>query len=433
MSARTVVLTLLAAGALAVSGVTVPADGDSAGVGSPARWGPVRTLAPNPPSASVAVDGDGVTTAAWQGTDYPPSVVVRQRFADGTWGRRTVVGQGTVPEVVADRRGIVTVVWVTQREGQSDGVAAARLSASGSWSAPVSLSDDASLPGDVPGVIRRASGLDVAVNPAGAVVAVWTWGSEEDGLPTRIRSAYRPKAGPWRQAVDVTPANGADEPAVGIAADGTATVVYGVQAFGEPQALAARVRGVGGRWSTSTPITAEGYDHDLAVAGDGRAVVVFSPDLSGVRVVTRSVTGRWGAPRSLAKGGELNDVDVVVNPRGHFVVAMARDEGRIDVAERGSGGAWTTPQRLAEGGTVASEVMVAVDRAGDTFVGWGEYGVYARYRPHGSAWSRRYTAWPDAGVDVLEAAFAVMAPNGDVAVMWDQEAEPLRVRVLKTP
>jgi hypothetical protein len=433
MSARTAIVTLCTAAVLAAASVPT-ATAESPGDGSPARWGPIRTLAPNPQSTSIAVDGEGVTTVAWQSTAFPPSVVVRQRFADGTWGRRTVVGSGTEPVVVADRRGVVTGVWFTQREGLSDGVAAARLDASGSWSDPVSLSEDQSVPADDPEpVVYRASQLDVAVSQAGAVVAVWSWGSEDDGVPTQIRSAYRSKTGPWRTAVDVTPANGADEPAVGIAGDGTAIVVYGVQAFGEPQALAARVRGVGGRWSSSTPITAEGYDHDLAVAADGRAVVVFSPDFSGVRAVSRSAGGRWGTPRTLGRGGELNDVDVAVNPGGHFVVGMTRGEGRVDFTERGPRGAWSTAVRLAEGGTVASEVMVAVDQAGDTFVGWGEYGVYGRYRANGSSWSRRYTALRDTGVDVLEAAFAVIAPNGDVAVLWDQEAEPLRVRVLMTP
>jgi hypothetical protein len=436
MSARTSILTLCTAAALACSSASVATTSvDAPDRAGPPRWGPVRTLAPNPQSASIAVDGRGVTTVAWQGTDFPPSVVVRQRFPDGTWSKRTKVGQGVAPVVVADRRGVVTAMWITQREGFSDGVAAARLKASGRWSRPVSLSKDVSLPGYVPGpVVHGASDLDVAANQAGAVVAVWSWGNEDEGVPTRIQSAFRPKPGPWRKAVDVTPAKGADEPEVGIARDGTAIVVYGVQAFGEPQALVARVRGTGGRWGTPKAITAEGYDHDLAVAGNGRAVVVYSPDFSKVRAVTRSVGTRWGMPRTLARGGELNDVDVVANPRGRFVVGIARDEGRVDVVERGRRGGWSEPVRLAQKGTVAGEVVVAIDRAGDTFVGWGQYGVYARYREHGSpTWSRRYTAWPDKGVDVLEAAFAVMAPNGDVAVLWDQEAEPLRMRVLKTP
>jgi hypothetical protein len=100
------------------------------------------------------------------------------------------------------------------------------------------------------------------------------------------------------------------------------------------------------------------------------------------------------------------------------------------VAERAPGGGWSTPARLAQKGTVASEVVVAINKAGDTFVGWGSYGVYGRYRAHGSTWGPQLTAWPDAGVDVLEAAFATIAPSGDVAVLWDQEEEPLRMRVL---
>ena len=79
-----------------------------------------------------------------------------------------------------------------------------------------------------------------------------------------------------------------------------------------------------------------------------------------------------------------------------------------------------------------SEVVVGLNAAGDTFVGWGTYGLDGKYRPVGGSWSRRYTVSPDAGVEVLEWVAAVTAPEGDVAVLWDQEARPLRMRVLTT-
>ncbi|GAB3254874.1 hypothetical protein [Nocardioides dilutus] len=429
-------LTGLTALALACSGVLVanPATAgppDRAERSAP-RWGPVRTLAPNPRSASIAVDGRGTTTVAWSTSDFPARVVAQQRFANGTWGKKAVLGNGYDPQVVADKRGVTTVVWITQREGFSDGVVAARRTRSTDWSAPTPLSRDLVLPGYVPGAdVRGATDPDVAVNRGGALVVAWTF--EDEGVDSRIQSAYRPEVGRWRKAVDVTPANDARMPEVGIAADGTAMVVYGVQPFGEPQALASRVRGIGGRWSSSSPVTAEGYSFDLAVAPDGRAVVVFTPDFSGVRAATRPAGGKWQASRKLVTGGELNDVDVTVGRGGRFVVGIARGEGRVEVVERGARGGWSDPVRLADGGTVASDVMVAVNDAGDTYVGWGSYGVYGRYRPHDGAWTRRYTARRDSGVDVLEWASAVVAPNGDVPVLWDQEALPLRMRVLLTP
>lgn len=437
MSVRLSVRPILTAlTALACVGVFL-ADPATAGPGDePSRsaptWGPVRVLAPNPWSASIAVDGRGTTTVAWTSTGFPKQVVARQRFADGSWGTKAVLGDGLDPHVVADRRGVTTVVWTTQRDGFSDGVVAARRTARTEWSEPTALTRDVALPGYVPGdEVLGAADVDVAASRAGALVVAWTWSRE--GAQTRVQSAYRPERGAWRRAVNVTPANGAADAVVGLAADGTATVVYGIQPFGEPQALVSRVRGTGGRWSSSKAVTAEGYSHDLAVAPDGRAVVVFSPDFSAVQAVTRPAGGTWGQPRTLVKGGELNDADVTAGPTGGFVVGIARDEGRVDVVERAAKGGWSDAVRLADRGTVASYVVAAVNGAGDTFIGWGSYGVYGRYRPDGGTWTRRLTAQRDSGVDVLESQAAVVAPNGDVAVLWDQEAAPLRMRVLLTP
>lgn len=435
MSARPILtgftaLALACSGALLV-GPSAAGSHDPSGRSS-ATWGPVRTLAPNPWSASIAVDGRGTTTVAWTTTSFPTQVVARQRFANGTWGKKAVLGDGSDPHVVADRRGVTTVVWITQRDGYSDGVVAARRTAKADWSEPTTLTRDVALPGYVPGAdVVGAQDIDASASRAGAVVVVWTWARE--GVETRIQSAYRPQSGSWRRAVDVTPPNGADEPVAGVAEDGTAMIVYGVQAFGEPQALASRVRGKGGRWSSSIPVTAEGYRHDLAVGADGRAVVVFSPDFSAVRAVTRPAGGSWSRPRNLVKGGELNDVDVTSAPGGRFVVGIARGEGRVEVVERALKGGWNEPVRLAARGTVTSDVVAAVNEAGDTFIGWGSYGVYGQYRPHGGSWTKRLTARADSGVDVLEWSSAVVAPNGDVAFLWDQEEEPLRMRVLLTP
>lgn len=430
MSARTTILTLCTATVLTISAASVSTQAaDPPDRGSPG-WGPIRTLAPNPQSASIAVDGRGVTTAAWQSTGYPPSVVVRQRNADGTWGKRAVVGQGVEPVVVADRRGHVTAVWLTHHEGYSDGVAAARLS-SGRWSAPVQLSRDVALPGYVPGAAAHgASDLDVAVDARGAVVATWAWGSEEGDVPSRIQSAFRSAAGPWRAAVNVTPATGAGEPEVGIAADGTVTVVYGLQAFGEPQKLVSRRRATTGRWGGPALVAPDSYSHDVAVVGDGATTAVFTTGSGEARAATRHAVGKWRTRTISAPGAQIGDADLAVSRRGRAVVAMSQENGGVAVVERPPGGRWSAPVRLAGGGSVVSEVVVALNAAGDTFVGWGSYALYGKYRPAGKPWSRRYTVVPDAGVEVLEWVGAITAPGGTVAVLCDQEARPLRIRVL---
>lgn len=419
---RSRALTAVAALAVACSGLLAvrPAVAEPPGQppGDPARsapqWGPVTELAANPQSASVAVDGRGTTTVVWVTSTFPAQVVARQRSADGTWADPVVLGPGGSPKVVADRHGVVTVVWM------GDGVLASRQGATGEWSAPVTLAADQSKPvGD----------LLVAANRSGAVVVAWTWGGVRH---SRIQSVFRPERGSWGPVVDVTAGIGAHAPQMAIDADGRVTVVFGIQSFGEPQVLISKVR-AGGAWGSARRVAAEGYDHSLAVAGDGRAVLVFTPDFSAARVTARSARGVWGRARTLVEGGEVNDTDVAVNPQGHFVVGVTRPGSKVYVIERKADGRWRGPVLLAKRGTVASDVMVAINAAHDTFVGWGEYGVYGRYRPHGGTWGPRSTAWPDTGADVLESADAVMAPNGDVAVLWDQEENLLRMRVLMTP
>jgi len=432
MSARTTILTLCTAGALAVA--TIPsAAAERIGPTAPAQWGPIRTLAPNPQSAAIAVDGQGVVTVAWQSTAFPATVVVRQRYADGSWGKRTVLGEGIDPQVAADRRGRVTVAWVTQRTGHSDGVSAARLEASGTWSKPVHLTQDVVVPGYVPGggTVHGAADIDLAVSARGAAVAVWSWGSEEADVPSRIQSAFRPAAGSWRRAVDVTPRSGADEPQVGIAGDGTATVVYGLQTIGHPQQLVSRRRATTGRWGGPTVVAPEGYDHDVAVSGDGTTVATFTPDFEQVAAATRHAVGKWRTRTVSAPGAVVNDADLAVDVTGHAVVAMTEEDGLVQMVERSPGGSWSAPTRVADSGSLASEVVVSLNADGDLFVGWGTYGLHGKYRYGGGTWTHRYTVAPDAGVDVLEWVGAVATPGGDVAVLWDQEAMPLRIRVLR--
>jgi hypothetical protein len=230
--------------------------------------------------------------------------------------------------------------------------------------------------------------------------------------------------------VDVSPRR-VDGPAVGLTASGVATVVYGSQPRGKPRALVSQVRGRNGRWGSPVRVTTEGYAHHLAVAPDGSSVVVFTRDFSALLASTRR-GGDWGRPQRLLRGDDLDSAAVDVDASGRFVVGAARDGGRVDVVVRRGGRPWSSPRRLVTGSSSASYVMVAVNDAGDTYVGWGLYGVFGRFRPHAGTWSPLQTAWPDAGVDVLESADVAMAPDGDVSVLWDQEEAPLRARVLLT-
>lgn len=436
MTVRGVVIavTVAALGVVMGPGRPVPASQASADAGSGSlAWGPVTRLAANPRGESLAVDAAGTVTVAWATSSTPPSVVVRRHRSGGSWSEPVVIGHGYAPRAAVDHRGTVTVAWLTQRQGFTDGVAAARKPVGHPWSAPVRLSHDLSVPGyprdgeDVYG----ATDLDLAVSPGGAAIAVWAWGSDDRSTPWRIQSAFRPAGGPWTGPVDVTPASGARQPRVGLDAHGSAVLVYGTQAFGHPQVLRARLRPAAGGWTRPAVVAREGYAHTLAVDRAGNAAVAFTPDFGEVRASYRPVDGPWGAARRLSPAGVgTNDFALAMNGRGVAAVAYARDTGRVDLVRRPPDGPWSAPVRVAPAGTATvSDVLVALNGAGDTFVGWGGYALYGRYRPHGGSWSARTTVSPDAGVEVLEETYAAVAPHGDVAVLWEQEARPLQVRL----
>jgi hypothetical protein len=437
MQSRAVVVavTVAAVGLVMVPGRSVPAGRVSAGAGTDSlAWGPVTRLAPNPRGESLAVDAAGTVTVAWATSSTPPSVVVRRHPSDGGWGKPVVIGHGYAPQAAVDGRGNVTIAWLTQRQGFTDGVVAARRPVGGPWSAPVRLSHDLSVPGYPHGGedVYGATDLDLAVSPHGATVAVWAWGSDDRSKPWRIQSAFRPAGAAWTGPEDVTPAGWAREPRVGLDAHGNAVLVYGRQPFGHPQVLKARLRTAAGGWTRPAVVAREGYTHSLAVDRAGNAVVVFTPDFGEVWATYRPADGRWGRARGLSPAGVgTNDFALAMNGRGAAVVAFARDTGRVDLVRRPPGGPWSGAVAVAaRGSTTVSDVLVALNGSGDTFVGWGGYALFGRYRPHDGAWSSPSTISPDAGVEVLEETHGDLAPNGDVAVLWEQEARPLKVRLM---
>jgi hypothetical protein len=390
-----------------------------------ADWGPVTTLAANTRGESLAVDARGVVTVVWAGTSSPGDVIARRRTAGGDWHAPVVTGHGYAPRVVVDRRGDVTVLWLTQEPGRTDGVAAARRPAGGHWTDPVELSRDLAVPGYQPGAedVYGATELDVAVGARGVVAAAWAWGSVDRDKPWRVQAVWRHRHGGWVSRAEVTPANWSSDPQVGVAADGRTVVAWGRQPFGHPQVLRARVhRGSG--WTAR-----EGYAPQLAVDRAGAAVLAFETASSRVNAAVMTADGAWQPAEHLSPAGvEVDAAALAMNPRGYAVVALGRYAGRVDLVERPPGGAWGAPVRVVHSKATVYDVLVALDPAGDVFLGWGGYALLGKLRPAGGTWGARSTISPDAGAEVLETTYAAMAPDGAVAVLWKQEERPLKVR-----
>ncbi|GAA1147307.1 hypothetical protein [Nocardioides aquiterrae] len=395
-----------------------------------ADWGPVTTLAANTRGESLAVDARGAVTVVWAGTASPGDVIARRRTAGGDWHAPVVIGHGYAPQVVVDRRGDVTALWLTQEPGRTDGVAAARRPAGGHWSDPVEVSRDLPVPGYQPGAedVYGATQLDVAVGARGVVAAAWAWGSVDRHRPWRVQAVWRHRHGGWADPAAVTPANSSSAPQVGVAADGTTVVAWGRQPFGHPQTLRAR-RHDGSGWTAPETVAREGYAPELAVDRAGDALLVFHTATDRAAAAAMTAGGAWQPVERLSPAGvDAEDVALAMNAAGAAVVAVGRPGGRVDLVDRPRGGPWGPPVRAVRSRATVYDVLVALDGAGDVFLGWGGYALYGKLRPAGGSWGARTTISPDAGAEVLEATYAAMAPDGAVAVLWKQEERPLKVR-----
>ena len=387
-------------------------------------------------STSFVVDARNRTTIVW--THGAGGIMSLQRSADGTWSQPEVISEKPAwgaPAVAADADGNVTAVWVTHRDGFTDGVMAARRIASSSgWSDPVRISRDRRVPG-YPGDGKGdwgASEVCLAVSPKGAAVVAWSWGSAvRITKPYRIQSVSHGPGRGWGEVVDVTQATQNHHPQVGIAADGTMQLLYVHHPVGHPRSLLFRSRHPGHSWSRATTAAREGYGPSLAVDRAGDALVVYMPYSSGpVLAVYRPAGGRWGTAHRLSPDPGYS---LAMNGRGTALVATKGKAGHVALVRRPPHGPWSAPVSVATSAGPGGNdwAVVALNNHGDTFLSWGEEILSGRYRPSGSSWSSRFTIAPDEG-GVIEYLFAQVAPNGDVVVMWDNENAALQVRVMTT-
>jgi len=433
----------VSASALAVTGQVVAASTATAApsatavVAATETWGSVHGFERAPHGQSMAVDARGVTTVVWGSQKgWPEPVKVAQRTAAGRWLAPVKLGAGYSPVVGTDRAGNLIVAWCRDRTGFTTGVWAARKPWGKPWTRPVHLSRDAVAPGYPDGESRYgALDLDLAVHPGGATLVTWQWGSAERHIPFRIQAVYRPTRGPWGSMHAVTPAAAAGNAHTAFAPNGRAWVAYERSPASGPTAVKVRSRSMTGVWSPAERV-GTGALGELGVGRHGAVTIVFG-GRGRVRVAVRpATTGVWKTPVPVTPSSvHVRQWSVALNPAGACLVAYLWKRDRVDAVRRTAGGRWTTPMTLADPTVSLAGVMTGLNARGDMFAGWdNSYGMWGRYRPAGQGWHATTTAQPDSGqVDVLEATQTLVAPGGDVVLLWAQEERPLRARVLSVP
>jgi hypothetical protein len=291
---------------------------------------PVRVSAPGSATLNpqVAMNAAGDTVVVWErvvNEAFAVQVQAAVRPAGGTFSESanvSAVGLSLAePRVAIDAAGTATVVW-TQMTPATATIQAATRPAGGQFSPAVDLASFES-----GGPFSRGGGAEVATNPAGETVAIWSRVDEADDAI--VQAATRSAGGTFFAPVDLSaPGRSAGSPQVAIDAAGNAVAVWT-------------------RFDGSTGV---------------------------VQVAQRAAGEAFSAPVDLSLvGGQAQAPQVVVNAAGDAVVAWQRSNGTNMIVQATVGRAGATfpaPIDLSLAGQDAAEPRVGIDADGDAIATW---------------------------------------------------------------
>ncbi|MET0685328.1 MAG: PKD domain-containing protein [Solirubrobacteraceae bacterium] len=222
---------------------------------------------------------------------------------------------------------------------------AAPAAAAPTWLTPVPLS---------PRSTGEVSAMDIASDDAGHIAAVW---NKFLGMGNnRSQISLRSPGGPFTPALSFSDAsNVGTDPAVGIAGDGVATVVWHEMTGASQLVKVARFDRAGGRAADQTLSTA-GDNPRVAVAPNGVAVATWVEGNAINAAVRDSGGGAFidiGAISATAATGIDIDHAVALDADGDGVAAWVRD-GNVETNRRPRGGTFLGVQPIPGGGTANS-------------------------------------------------------------------------------
>ncbi|MFN8194875.1 MAG: hypothetical protein U0R80_11410 [Nocardioidaceae bacterium] len=372
-----------------------------------APFSATTTLSPEGRQAqSAVIDGnrDGDLVAAWTlGPSDAAVLQVARRPAGGHWSAPVTVSRrgALAPRVDVGKGGRACLVWERAVSGLRRAQASCFAPGKG-WSTARYLTPSGT-DSDV---------VDVAMRGAAATFA---W--DRFGPSGRVLVARRSATGHWSKAEAIagSAAVSASAPALGVDADGLATVAWVQAGTAEPRAVVVRRQKAGGGWSARTTLT----DADqsavvprIAEVRRGDALVVWA--LSGVGGVwgahRAGSTGAWGASQRLSPDGvAAAEPEVAANRTDDVFVAVWRvDTGGgpiIQASRRSADGVWDLPHRASTLDALAVTAPdVSLDAQQFATVVWQEH--------DGSQYRIGFARQSIAGTWTVPAYLDVATPNG---------------------
>lgn len=297
------------------------------------------------------------------------------------------------------------------------------LKGEGAWSTPVNLS------------AAGQTGLvgDVAMNPTGSAVAVWTRGN--------IVQASRLVSGTWSSSVDISSIlDGPDaHPRVGIADNGNAVAVWiNLVTGGDDFIQASMLNAVTGLWSSPVTISSPivpGEDADapqVAVNGSGSAVAIwlFKDEVGGDRSIQANAftAGAWGTPTgSLSTSTTVEAPQVGINALGQAIAVWTGSVGPNTLIRSANfnGVTWSSPISISVAGQSAIAPQVAVNAIGNAVAVWNRSnGTYTIVQAATSStltpgvWSSPVDL-STTGQNATRSAVGI-ASSGNAVAVWDR-------------
>ena len=396
-------------------------------------WTPIVDVvdAPNtyPDVVRVGVGDNGNATAVWTSEvdeSDDVSLVTASRPSGGSWSSTVTLTASPLDDdnsdnfdlaVAAD--GQAVVVWIETTD-TANRVRAERRSAAGVWTAPFTISADAS----------SSDSLEVAIDDAGVAVAVWDTATATDAY---VDSATMLPDGSWRgeQLSD------GDNPDVAMTRDGRTTVAWA--AYNDD--LDQRFIGASGRAGANvpfgdpevvSPVTTLDAHPAVGIGSGGSATVVWSDDEaldehSVLYASTKPSGGDWSDPVQVSSDTDpvvardsVGSYEVIVDNAGVATVVWKHrvDDDFTLQSASSSGGPWSSVATLG-GSSQRLDPDLSVDSAGNAAVAWTDYtsGAVLARRPAQGSWGTPVALDDRPGKDAFGPA-ADTAAGGDIVAVW---------------
>ncbi|MEO6509872.1 MAG: PKD domain-containing protein [Nocardioides sp.] len=371
-----------------------------------------------------------------------------------------VEGSGTSlpahPVVAVDVEGAATMVWLDQSLEPGGGVTVRASShpVGGTWSPPQDLSAAGAVEED------RGHSVQLAVDPAGDAVAVWT---QDTGAVDVVEYATRTPAGVWSAAGILSDTGvAAAEPTIGVDSAGNAVALW--RSSGPQQDfIDGATKPLGAPWAPLAPLSDPengAGEPSVAVAPDGRATAVWT-HFDSVAMVERietssrtSVAAAFG-PRTYISSdtAQAQEASVALNAAGNATAAWDQEAPDVDhravfAATMTPTGDWAVSERVSVAPVLDDDLdenyraTPVVDAAGTSTVAWLRhtavpslpYAIHTRTvesvtAPVGDAWSTPQTLGPTGSAGMLDLA---LDGAGNAIAAWPKEGTP-KVGVVTRP